>query len=147
MSTPFPICPYCNTQARLFNGLSVYPHRPDLKMLRFWMCKPCDAYVGCHKKGAWVETAQGRVTSDGTLPLGRLANAELRKAKKDAHDALDMWWQCEDNKPKARCAVYKRLADALGISVYDCHIGMFDVDRCDEVLRICDQWAEKELRA
>ena len=147
MNSPFPICPYCGQQARLFNGLSVYPHRQDLKMLRFWMCKPCDAYVGCHKKGVWVETREGRVTSDGTMPFGRLANAELRKAKQEAHSAIDWVWEYEENKPKSRKAMYRRLADELGIDIHDCHIGAFDVERCREVVRIGQAWAARDFAA
>lgn len=66
-------CDYCGDAAKLVTGKAIYPHRPDLFRLHFWQCEPCGAYVGCHKK----EGGNG----DGTKPLGRIANAELRAAK------------------------------------------------------------------
>ncbi len=63
------ICPYFHEPAELAYGTEVYPHRPDLQAKQFWLCGPCDAYVGCHK--------------NSDTPLGRLANAELR-ASQDA---------------------------------------------------------------
>ena len=70
-------CPYCNNPAVLVGGDVIYPHRPDLYEKKFWQCDPCDAYVGCHRPGVGY--------GDGTRPLGRLANAELREAKKNVH--------------------------------------------------------------
>lgn len=64
-----PTCPYCGKDSVLVNGHVIYPHRPDLLEKKFYWCKPCDAYVGCHP---------------GTAnPLGRLANAELRRANRN----------------------------------------------------------------
>jgi hypothetical protein len=117
-------CPYCNTLARLTRGREIYPHRPDLYSLNFWACKPCDAYVGCHKK------------FPGTTPLGRLANAELRAAKSNAHRAFDPLWQ---DGAYTRHQAYQWLSEALRIPVADCHIGMFDVDLCREVIAVTNQ--------
>lgn len=116
-------CDYCHRDAMLVTGNVIYPHRPDLYALKFWQCEPCDAYVGCHKAGK----GQG----DGTKPLGRLANAELRRAKSDAHAAFDPLWKSRRMK---RREAYAWLAAQLGISVNNCHIGMFDVDGCRAVV-------------
>ena len=111
-----PICPYCNQFSKLVTGKEVYPHRKDLFNLNFYQCNPCVAYVGTHK---------------GTVkPLGRLANAELRKSKSAAHRAFDPLWKLGDMKRKE---AYKWLAVALGINASDCHIGMFDVSTCEDV--------------
>ena len=125
MSTP--TCPYCNRSAALVGGAHIYPNRPDLYGLKFWVCAPCDAYVGCHKAGAWVSG----VRSDGTLPMGRLANAELRRAKQRAHATFDPIWKSNE---MSRRQAYAWLATQLGISVANCHIGMFDVDGCNAVV-------------
>lgn len=115
------ICPYCNNEAWLVSGNIVYPHRPDLFDKRFWLCTPCDAYVGCH---------------DGTeKPLGRLANQELRQAKIAAHAVLDPLWK---SGSMTRNAAYQWLADQLGIPRSECHVGMFDVDRCRLVVALCN---------
>jgi len=113
-------CPYCGKQAYLVGGSIIYPHRDDLASKKFYQCNPCDAYVGCH---------------EGTVnPLGRLANAELRKAKMQAHAAFDPKWR---NGEMKRASAYKWLAEQLKINAKDCHIGMMDVDMCKRVVDVC----------
>jgi hypothetical protein len=119
---PAPICPYCNKSAVLVTGHKIYPHRTDLYSKHFWHCEPCDAYVGCHPQ---------------TInPLGRLANKELRQAKMAAHTAFDPIWQSEE---MTRSEAYAWLATTLGISLDDCHMGMFDVDTCERVVEACEK--------
>ena len=127
-------CPYCTQAAQLVTGAEIYRHRPDLAGLNFWACFPCGAYVGCHKAGAWFWKAGKKVISDGTIPLGRLANAELRQAKQAAHAAFDPMWK-ERGQP--RKTAYAWLAFKLGIPEADCHIGEFDVERCRLVVEVC----------
>lgn len=112
-----PVCPYCKSFSKLVTGKEVYPHRKDLFSLTFYQCKPCEAFVGTHK--------------GTTNPLGRLANARLRKAKSAAHRAFDPLWRLGDMKRKE---AYKWLAEILNIEVSDCHIGMFDDETCDDVV-------------
>lgn len=115
-STVNPLCQYCNQRSKLVDGSYIYPHRPDLSDLNFYICDGCDAYVGCHK---------------GTIePLGCLANAELRKWKSIAHKAFDPLWRDGGMK---RSQAYRELAEALNIEPEDCHIGMFSVEMCKGV--------------
>lgn len=44
-------------------------------------------------------------------------------------------------KGMARGGRYKRLADLMGIPKEDCHIGMFDVERCRQAVLICESGA------
>lgn len=118
-------CAYCNKPAELVGGEEIYPHRPDLYQKKFWRCRPCKAYVGCHKPNVGY--------GDGTRPLGRLANAELRAAKSAAHAAFDPVWQ---NGFVRRGSAYAWLADKLGIQPKQCHIGEFDVEQCKRVVQI-----------
>lgn len=127
-------CPYCDKPAMLVTGLSIYPRREDLAGLKFWLCRPCDAYVGCHKKGVWL--GPGGQKSDGTLPLGRLANAALRRAKSDAHAAFDPLWR---SRGMTRAAAYKWLAHKVGMHSSECHIGMMDEAQCKRVVEACLQ--------
>lgn len=120
-------CNYCGKDAVLVTGKDIYPHRPDLYSLQFWSCLPCGAWVGCHKRSKAV-------------PLGRLANAELRKAKSAAHAAFDPIWKSGD---KSRRGAYEWLSKRLNIPFKDCHIGMFDTATCAEVVRVCTE--SKEL--
>jgi hypothetical protein len=128
-----PVCPYCNQPARLTSGATIYPHRPDLDRLKFWQCQPCDAYVGRHK------------IDDGTQPLGRLANAQLRMWKQNAHAVFDPFWK--DSGRGRRSVMYAKLAEALGIETKDCHIGMFDVETCKRVIQICAEWRKQRCNA
>jgi hypothetical protein len=126
-----PTCPYCGQPAKLVGGDAIYPHRSDLFDLAFWQCAPCDAYVGCHKKGVTFLMNKRQVRSDGTIPLGRLANAQLRKAKSAAHAAFDPLWK---SGRMTRREAYAWLATTLGISSDNCHIGMMDADACQAVV-------------
>lgn len=123
------ICPYCNAIAVLTTGAVIYPHRTDFVDKQFWICVPCNAWVGCHDNTA--------------SPLGRLANAELRAWKSKAHFAFDPLWKRRFvygrwTKRMARDAGYVWLAEQLGIKLINCHIGMFDVETCKRVVRICN---------
>lgn len=121
-----PKCPYCQNSAHLVTGQIIYPHRPDLWRFKFWLCAPCEAYVGCHKQG------------EGTRPLGRLANRELRDAKQAAHLAFDRLWRNKGKITLTRKEAYAWLAEQLNINVKDCHIGQFDVMQCRRVVAICE---------
>lgn len=114
-------CPYCQKAAEHVKGRTLYPTRLELAYKDFWRCAPCKAWVGCHART--------------THPLGRLANAQLRKAKQAAHAALDPLWL---SGPKGkRSLVYKRLAAAMGLPESECHIGMFDIEQCERVVKLC----------
>lgn len=128
------MCPYCAQPAQLVTGAEIYPHRMDLERLSFWACFPCGAYVGCHRAGCWLWKNGKKVISDGTVPLGRLANAELRRAKQAAHAAFDPMWT---DRGQPRKTAYAWLAFKLGIPVDECHIGEFDVERCRLVVQLC----------
>jgi len=132
-----PICPYCGNFSSKVTGKEIYPHRPDLFHKAFYQCAPCDAYVGCHP---------------GTdKPLGRLADAELRRWKSIAHAAFDPIWKARFERKRqvdqkyrkhhARGGRYKRLAELLGIPSKECHIGIFDVTLCKRVYTLCKSGA------
>lgn len=123
-----PVCDYCGQPAEFVGGDVIYPHRPDLASKRFWRCAPCGAYVGCRPKNK-------KYGQDGTQPMGRLANAELRKAKMRAHAAFDPLWK--DDAALNRRQAYAWLAGRLNIPLSECHIGMFDVPMCDATATVC----------
>ena len=130
------ICDYCGEPAELVSGWAVYPHRPDLAEKLFWQCAPCGAYVGCHEPGAtYYENGRRKTYADG-VPLGRLANAELRKAKKRAHAAFDPTWKAAR---MSRREAYAWLSAKMNIPIAACHIGMFTPDQCRQVVSICTQ--------
>lgn len=119
-------CPYCSRRAMLVTGQVIYPHRPDLHDLNFWLCDHCKAYVGTHKAGlGW---------GNGTRPKGTLADEQTRRARRAAHAAFDPFWQEGD---LSRRKAYAWLAESLGLSVEETHLGAFDVATCQRVIELC----------
>lgn len=86
--------------ARLTDGLEIYPHRPDLGNLPFWKCDACGNYVGCHHK-----------TDNRTKPLGNISTPEIRRARTHIHALIDPAWQ---SKKFRRHDIYAALSAALG---------------------------------
>jgi len=120
-------CPYCDNKTDYIDSSYIYGKSYGM----IYICKTCDAYVGVHK-----ETNKS---------LGRLANKELREAKKDAHSYFDkisrtrlineiypIWFPGMSNRNKA----YKWLSIQMNIPKSLCHIGMFDIDQCNQVINI-----------
>jgi len=107
------VCKYCKRRAELHLGAEVYPARHDLADRTFWVCWPCNAWVGCH--------------GDSHKPLGELADEPLRNARMAAHAAFDPVWK---DGLLGREAAYEWLAQALAISRHRCHIGMMELDDC-----------------
>ena len=134
------ICDYCGTPAKLVTGWTIYPHRPDLAEKLFWHCETDDAYVGCHAPGAVYYENGKRKTYTNGVPLGRLANAELREWKKRAHAAFDPVWK---SARMSRREAYAWLSAKMNIPIAACHIGMFTPDQCRQVVSICEQERSK----
>lgn len=112
------ICDYCGKQVRFVDSSIVYGRHYG----KIYYCPDCEAWVGVHK---------------GTdKPLGRLANAELRKQKKIAHAVFDTLWR---GKLNGRKRAYKWLAEHMGLPIEKTHIGLFDVDQCKQVIDICQK--------
>lgn len=122
-----PTCLECGNAASLVDGRTVYPHRPDLADLPFWLCA-CGAYTGCH--------------FPGKHPKGQPAGAETRRARRAAHAAFDPMWkeavELDGMSPgRARGKAYKWLADQLGITGKACHIGHMDAKTAWRTAAIC----------
>ena len=137
MSTPL-ICPYCGQPAVKMSSTVVYGAGRDYGPI--WACIPCQAWVGCNKMTG--------------APLGRLADAGLRKWKQKAHAAFDPLWDrlmktLQGGKTKCRESAYHWLADKMLLPREECHIGMFDEVRCLKVIEACSEhgaYAEIEAR-
>jgi hypothetical protein len=110
-----PICPYCNSGSELMCSSKVYQSdNPE----PVYACLPCDA---------WIEIDKNNTSASPPEALGRLANAELRAAKNQAHTVFDLLWQ---NEFLSRSAAYKWLVSAMDSHRRDCHFAMFDVAQC-----------------
>jgi len=89
-----------DVDARLTDGKEIYPHRPDLFDLPFWICRGCRNYVGCHHK-----------TVERTKPLGAIVPASVRKLRVSIHALIDPLWK---GGKHSRGAVYAAMAKQLG---------------------------------
>ena len=114
------ICPYCNKPAQLVSSTVVYGRGRDYGNIWLCRCLPELAYVGVHA-----------ITGE---PLGRLANKELRELKKKAHSMFDPLWKFGK---MTRTEAYAWLSTRLGLSLAECHIGMFDEETCRRVIELC----------
>jgi len=74
--------------------------------------------------------------------MGTPADAETRRARMDAHRAFDRIWKsvpAGKGRSRARREAYRWLAGQLGIETDACHIGMFDLGTCKQVVEICEK--------
>lgn len=106
---PIPsTCIYCGATVKYTTNAEIYGR--EFGNGKCYKCTSCDAYVGVHA---------------GTcIPLGLLANSELRELKKQCHSLFDSVWK--DNRRLSREKAYGRLAKLLGIPTKECHFGWFD---------------------
>lgn len=132
-STATVPCTYCQKPTELQTGAELY-NRPDLGGKHFWVCKPCGAWVGTRHDGE---------------PLGTLANATTRIARREAHKVFDaLWdttrrWWPEGTTPgmaappfSTRWAAYAWLSKQLGLEADRTHIAMFDEGQCAAVVAL-----------
>ena len=113
------ICPYCHQEAVLVTGETIYPGRVAFRNKYYYLCSPCQAYVGCH--------------GDTKQAMGRLANAHLRALKSEAHAAFDPIWR---QGPLTRAQAYKWLSEQLCIPSSKTHIGLFNSDLCRRTIEV-----------
>jgi hypothetical protein len=109
-------CNHCGKEAKWVENKEVYG-RNFGKSYMIWLCKDCDAYVGCHNN---TEIPKGKI----------LAKKDLREARRKAHAFIDPLWQSHKYK---RNTVYLRLKEAFG---YDVHIGGTETpEQCEEIIK------------
>ncbi len=116
-------CPYCNQPAKLVTGQQIYATLKWLHHKYFWQCLPCHAHVGTHKN-----------STKNRKPLGALANKETRLWRHRAHSVFDPLWQ---SGHFSRQLAYELLCNYMSLTWAECHIGLFDVDQCKQVIAFC----------
>jgi len=110
------ICPYCDEKAKWCENKEIYGRNYGKSYMCYY-CKPCDAYVGCHK--------------NTRRELGTMANSELREWRKRAHRVLDPLWLKKPDKKKARIKVYSKLSKYFG---KDAHVGASNIEECKAII-------------
>lgn len=120
-------CPYCEGPVALVSNAEVYG-REYGAWPYLYLCRACDAYVGLHP--------------DTDIPLGKLADRELREARKESKGVFQ---SLSARQGWSRTEAYKWLADRMGIPVGECHFGWFDLERCEQAGRTMEiAWMKGE---
>lgn len=117
-------CSYCGAQAMLRPACAVHGEKAK-KDSQLYVCSrypKCNAYVGAHK--------------NTLLPMGTLANGDLRHKRILAHKALDRLWK--DGAMK-KWQAYKWMEAKLGLRSDQAHIAMFSEYMCDQLIHACQQ--------
>lgn len=109
-------CSYCGQATAVWTGAQLYCTAGlELSRKKFHVCDPCKAWVGCHKDSARL------------LPLGTVANLELRKLRSRVHALLDPLWQ---RGAMGRKEAYAWLAGRMGITAELAHVALFREPQC-----------------
>ena len=131
MKRTYVKCPYCGAQAVLQPARVVYGDRAKPgKYLYICAHYPkCDAYVGVHEKSL--------------LPLGTLANGELRHKRILAHRAFEQFQKtCKMEKWQA----YQWLQAKFSLRRDQAHIAKFSAYMCDQLIAVCEEVEENHKR-
>jgi hypothetical protein len=115
------MCSHCNRVARFTNNQEVL-QKPYGAWPYIWLCDRCGAYVSCHP---------------GTRrPKGTLADRKTRAARVRAHQVFDPFWR--DGR-QTRAEAYAWLAEKLGLTSAQAHIGRLTLAQCNQVIQLCEE--------
>ena len=129
-------CPYCHSQAFLRPASMVHggayrqPGEEVYVCARYPACDKYYSYVSAHRRTR--------------LPMGTLANRPLRVKRMEAHESFNRLWK---SGMMTRTAAYRWLQVQLGLPPKDAHIAKFSEWRCEQVIRLCNQFLTPNHRA
>ena len=112
------ICPYCGAQAILRPGSYLFKHPKTEHLYVCTRYPKCDSYVSAHE--------------GNLVPMGMPANSELRRKRQEAHLVFDQLWK---SGIFTRNDAYHWMADLFLIRREEAHIGNFNMDRCDRLIK------------
>ena len=120
---PIPTtCRYCGEEVIYTSNSEVYGK--EYGNGKCYLCRNCRAFVGVHT---------------GTkIPLGTLANDELRKMRNEAHNMFDKLWKAPTRIMKRNDAYYW-LAQKMGLKKEDTHIALFEIEQCKQVVKLVQE--------
>ena len=117
------ICRYCGGKVELVPAGVIYGEstsRLGLTEEKIYLCRTCNARVGCHK--------------GSERPLGNLANEVLRLKRMETHQVFDAFWK---RRGMTRTQGYRWLAEQMNMPEKCTHIGSFEIDTCEQAIRLC----------
>lgn len=118
---PVPtLCRYCGNEVKYVSNKELYgkEYGADKGTNMCYMCVNCKASVGVHPYT--------------DIPLGIMADDNLKALKKEAHELFDPLWK---SGQMTRSEAYSWLANKLSIPARECHIGWFDEDMLNRVIK------------
>lgn len=114
-----PRCPYCGCHTIYRSADGIYRENTRNEML--YVCKNyprCDSYV--------------RVQPGTRIPLGTVANRELRELRIEAHRQFD---KLHKRGYMSKHDAYQWLGGVLGVTAREAHIGQLSMLSCNLVIR------------
>ena len=126
------ICKYCGSVIRLVPAGTIYgeaTERLGMEHEYIYQCQNCNARVGCHKGTA--------------RPLGDVANEVLRLKRMETHKVFDAFWKSQH---MTRSRAYKWLSEQMGIPKEEAHIGGFEMDACEHLIRLCRDYENRAYK-
>lgn len=120
-------CPYCGSTVVLRSADGIY--RDNSKDIKLYVCTnypECDAYV--------------RVHAGTNIPVGSLANHELRTLRRTAHHYFDQLYQ---SGYMTKQDAYQWLADLISAPLSEAHIGHLGEYYCKHVIEESQKLLDK----
>ena len=135
-------CPYCHAHASLRPASLVYGSTPQTRGKFLYVCDrwpACNAYVSAHERTL--------------LPMGTLANGDLRHKRILAHRALKklqqdchmekwevyIWLQAKLGLDAHQTHIGQQLQLQHHVPALQTHIGQFSEYMCEQVISLCQQ--------
>lgn len=113
-------CDVCQSERVFYASNAVLYGSEYGKWPMIYICEDCTAWVSCEP---------------GTdTPRGPLVSQEVHQARKRAHAAFDPIWR--EKKLMARSDAYGWLAEQMGMTRKECHIGLMNDEQADRVVTI-----------
>lgn len=133
MKRPNIKCPYCGAQAFLRPASVLGKTGRNEANEKYYVCARypfCDSYVKAHHHNQ--------------MPMGTLANPELRVKRREAHKAMQELIDCG---LMSRKEIYHWLQMQMGLPQSEAHIAKFSDQRCEQVIRLCHQFRSAKAGA
>ena len=124
------LCPYCNCETQKVTDKEIYGIQSNYNKSFIQCIQNSDHYVGTFSNGK---------------SLGRLANSELRKLKRDGHAVFDKLWQGEEATFNSRDQAYQWLSKKMKLSKDLTHFAMFSDEQCIQSINIVNRMMKLPL--
>jgi hypothetical protein len=124
------ICPYCKCETKIVTDKEIYGHKSNYNKYFIQCIQNSEHYVGTFSNGK---------------SLGRLANAELRKLKRNGHEVFDKLWQGEQATFKSRDQAYQWLSKKMKLSKDLTHFAMFSDEQCIQSINVVNRMMKLPL--